>query len=332
MVMTCIVASVCKEINLLAFYFSQVLITFVSVVVIVTYLFVTDYSEEAIFAFRQFYFNNSRSKTEMKQQKDIPLRLPPCSPAKVTGYVIDASQPCNFCGGRHVSDGKWYDFSTTSFNFFAYTAFYDDRPSLLSEPMIRIIAITDNASGRKVIGLFCLLYHSSGTAYVPLEAEPKVCRPPIGLQPYVYTCPVHVGINPLSLSIQGKVAVRSCMPVEYPAKPLVLQDFAVCVPVAFGNINPYRLIEWAEMQKILGVGLVGIYDLFIGEAGRNVSGHFANEGFFDYRKTDMIFSRWRSQRCCCCCCCCCCSSSSSSIMCFLHIRAISHRQIGSTNM
>src|SRR6218665_3968188 len=110
-------------------------------------------------------------------------------------------------------------------------------------------------------------------------------------------CHIGVSVDPTQCTcapgtvkrlIQGKVAVRSCMPVEYPAKPLVPQDFAVCVPVAFGNINPYRLIEWAEMQKILGVSLVGIYHFSIGKAGRNVSRHFANEGFFDYRKTDHI--------------------------------------------
>jgi len=33
----------------------------------------------------------------------------------------------------------------------------------------------------------------------------------------------------------------------------------VCVHVAYGHIDPAKLIAWLEFQRILGVSLVGIY-------------------------------------------------------------------------
>lgn len=45
------------------------------------------------------------------------------------------------------------------------------------------------------------------------------------------------------------------------------------------------------MQRILGVSLITVYDLSIGEAGRQVFRHYANEQFVDVRKTDYIYRR-----------------------------------------
>jgi len=49
------------------------------------------------------------------------------------------------------------------------------------------------------------------------------------------------------------------MPVELQDKPRQKERLAVCVPVAYGHIDPVKLIEWFEFQRILGVSLVGVY-------------------------------------------------------------------------
>lgn len=237
---------------------------------------------------------------------EIAVPLPLCpgpndSHTRPEKSVYQQTDPCVLCRGRSTTDGRWYDFSVKSFRFFVYSAFYDDRPSLLSSlPVIRIVAITDDVSQRTPMGLFCLLHHRSGKTRVPLEDTPRACGPGWslngkGANPYVYTCPTVSGIKPHALTIIGlgvsNSSVTLCMPVEYPPKPDHPRDFVICVPVAFGDLDPYRVIEWTEMQRILGVSLITVYDLSIGEAGRQVLRHYANEQFVDLRKTDYIYRR-----------------------------------------
>ena len=49
------------------------------------------------------------------------------------------------------------------------------------------------------------------------------------------------------------------MPVEVPRRGGKDNDVAVCVQATFGNIGRRRLVEWFEMQRLLGVSLVGVY-------------------------------------------------------------------------
>jgi len=39
----------------------------------------------------------------------------------------------------------------------------------------------------------------------------------------------------------------------------VKRPLAVCVQVAYGHIDPVRLVEWLEFQRILGVSFVGVH-------------------------------------------------------------------------
>ena len=49
------------------------------------------------------------------------------------------------------------------------------------------------------------------------------------------------------------------MPIEEPARPGVKKPLAVCVHVAYKHIDPVKLVEWFEFQRMLGVSLVGVY-------------------------------------------------------------------------
>ena len=49
------------------------------------------------------------------------------------------------------------------------------------------------------------------------------------------------------------------MPVEVACRPQVKRPLAVCVHVAYGHIDPVKLVEWLEFQRILGVSFVGVY-------------------------------------------------------------------------
>jgi len=85
---------------------------------------------------------------------------------------------------------------------------------------------------------------------------------------YIYACPLGYGSDkwPTSLSIVTgsqlntvRAHGRRAMPVEVPDRPRRRERLAVCVHAAYGHIDPVRLIEWFEFQRILGVSLVGVY-------------------------------------------------------------------------
>jgi len=82
---------------------------------------------------------------------------------------------------------------------------------------------------------------------------------------YIYACPLRYRDKwPtwLSVGTADKLETRApvtAMPVEVPARPRVKRPLAVCVHVAYKHIDPVKLVEWFEFQRILGVSLVGVY-------------------------------------------------------------------------
>ena len=76
------------------------------------------------------------------------------------------------------------------------------------------------------------------------------------------------------------------MPVEVPTKPSEKKDFCVCGPASYGHIDPRLIIEWMQMQKILGVGLVVVYDISLSVTTRKLLEQYVHDGFVDLRKTD----------------------------------------------
>ena len=49
------------------------------------------------------------------------------------------------------------------------------------------------------------------------------------------------------------------VPVEIPRRAAKNSDVAVCVQAAFGNLDRRRLVEWFEIQRLLGVTSIGVY-------------------------------------------------------------------------
>ena len=50
------------------------------------------------------------------------------------------------------------------------------------------------------------------------------------------------------------------IPVEIPRRGRKEKQVAVCVQATFGNIGHQRLVEWLEMQRLLGVSNIGVYN------------------------------------------------------------------------
>lgn len=195
--------------------------------------------------------------------------------------------------------GRYYNFSNGEFRFYAYSAFYDDRRSLLSAPVVRIIAVSDqyselqNSSKR----LYCTLHHDERDVIVSMDAEPLIIgygwpMNNVEAREYVYTCPAVKGMIPRSVSVTTDQAeyISSGIPVIVPRRPKSKRNFCVCVQAVYGSLNPYRLVEWMELQRILGVSLVGVYILSAPQVVLKVFGHYSDEKFVDLRRIDYIYS------------------------------------------
>jgi len=85
------------------------------------------------------------------------------------------------------------------------------------------------------------------------------------MKEYIYACPLrHIDKWPISLSIATETQLQSrsrstAMPVEVPPRPSHKEPLAACVQAAFGHLDPVRLIEWMEFQRLLGVSFVGVH-------------------------------------------------------------------------
>ena len=207
--------------------------------------------------------------------------------------------------GRRPDDGAWFNFSVPpALLFFAYSAFVDVR---MATPVIRVISMSTKSEEQRQrnISLFCVCNYKSGTVTVsPLRANPA----PIGMgyplygitvREYVYACPLprHSDTWPESLSISTKRrrhrrAQSVAMPVELGIRPTstTLPALAVCVQVAYGRVDPVRLVEWLEFQRVLGASLVGVYLASdISRSAQTVFRHYADvDGLVDLRHSDYI--------------------------------------------
>jgi len=208
--------------------------------------------------------------------------------------------------GRQPNDGVWYNFSVPpALLFFAYTAFVDVRTSSAAAAVVRVIAISTKSEDQRQhnVTLFCIFNYKDGR---PATVSRLVTDPsPIGygyplygiqVKEYIYACPVmYNDLWPISLSIftepqRQNFTQSGAMPVEVPATQSVRKPLATCVQVAYERLNPVRLVEWLEFQRLLGVSLVGVYLASdISESAEKVFRHYADvDGLVDLRRSDYI--------------------------------------------
>ena len=92
------------------------------------------------------------------------------------------------------------------------------------------------------------------------------------------------------------------VPVEYPVKEQT-HEFGICVPPIFGCLNSYQLIEWMEIQKLLGVSKVIIHNNTQCEDASRVLEAYGRQGLVEIRQdhtvlpvVDMKYRVWNMIR------------------------------------
>ena len=96
-----------------------------------------------------------------------------------------------------------------------------------------------------------------------------------------YSCPLTTGeVVPTHVSIVEEPCspADNYMKVTRPYRGPYLHEFGICVPVAYGYIDPYRIVEWVELQKILGVTEINIYPGDLDKRSISVLQHYEQEG------------------------------------------------------
>jgi len=232
--------------------------------------------------------------------------------------VITHPETCRNLKHGKEKRGRWYNFSAHNFQFYAFSAvYYDPANATASNPAIRLTAVTtmyDNLDPgmpqetKKLLKgsipvLVCFLYYERRTHVAVMKSPPLEIgfggrlRGGNAFQ-YIYECALESNVTdrPIAVAISTLDDVfyerrhTDCMPVVVAEKPANKKDFLVCGPVAYGSLDPYRLIEWFEMLKILGVDHVVVYDIGVFATARRVFEHYVREGFLDFRKTVLFDS------------------------------------------
>ena len=183
----------------------------------------------------------------------------------------------------------------------AWGAFLDSRPEL-GNGVVRIFAVSESHKDKTV---FCRVWsHKSDTQATYLvitEAQARITgrgyrRSKVQYYEYLYTCLVpKPGLSPHAVSLAFERCENSTinLPVIMLEKPEKYpHQYGVCVPVAYNSIDPARIIEWVELNRILGVTEINIYNSNLMSDTLAVLKYFENEGIVKIHNAPPPILSW----------------------------------------
>jgi len=200
-------------------------------------------------------------------------------PSLVTGEIEWMSR------GRHRDNGEWFS-QTRPFHVHIYSAFFDNRRTLRSQPQVAVIGVMDRRlldQGR----LWCHIWYNTVhdavvlRGYVRPTGAGKLTADGSELMEHVVTCPVTTDeCVPVSVALawgESDTEITTFrVPVELAENTSHQHSLAVCVSASFGHVDTRRLIEWLEMQQILGAQLVVIYNHSVSQSVGYILSHYAD--------------------------------------------------------
>lgn len=112
---------------------------------------------------------------------------------------------------------------------------------------------------------------------------------------YLITCPLPFPIQAKYVSLAFDVCENSTisLPVETPKEEDgYTHEFGICVAVSYGDVPPARLIEWVELNRILGVGEINIYNSSLANTSMQVLQSYVEEGIVVIREAPPPIQDW----------------------------------------
>ena len=177
-----------------------------------------------------------------------------------------------------------------------FGAYLDDRPNIGENKTIRVFTASTVTKHTRI---FCQLwyFHLSSPIVVVSEAA-KLGRGLTykGHQYYewLYSCPLpQMSSIPTNVSLAFSKNDKSTTLVEIivPEREEV-HEFGVCVAVSYGKLDPYHLVEWIELNRILGVGEFNLYDSHLNQEAIKVLQYYSDLGVVKLHKSTPAVDNW----------------------------------------
>jgi len=205
---------------------------------------------------------------------------------KVTPTRISAER-----GGRYAANGRWYS-QAVPFHLHVYSAFYDNRSSLLSN--LPQVAVLSQFKGNPIDKCVLWFSYDGDSVVVPatatsLNQDTKlvVCPLPINItrarMPFDVTL---AWTNITAVTGVGKTSFR--VPVEVPRWSKNRGRLALCLTAVSSTSDwPLRkIVEWLEMQRLVGVERVFVYGQAMSSDAKRVFSEYARRRAFNDDETD----------------------------------------------
>lgn len=190
-------------------------------------------------------------------------------------------------GRQHDDNGRWFS-QTQPFHVHLYSAFFDSRRTLRAQAQIAIVGVLDRRLVALQPSLWCHVSYKNADEAVILRAylmpigAGKLMAAGSELVEHVITCPVRTDAAcvPVSVALAWGASVSEVTSFRVPVElaqntSYERQSLAVCVSASFGHTDSRRLIEWLEMQQILGVQLVVIYNHSVSQSVGRILSQYA---------------------------------------------------------
>jgi len=176
-----------------------------------------------------------------------------------------------------------------------YSAFYDSRPTLRSAPRLAVVAVLD----RRLRRVWCRVWYGADAAAAVVQVRAVLVPAGAGrltadgreLLEHVVVCPLTTdACAPASVALAWGASAGDAtafrVPVELPAAASHQRhSVAVCVSATYGDVDARRLVEWIEMQQVLGAQLVVIYNHSVSPAAGRVLARYAAAPRVQLRQT-----------------------------------------------
>ena len=190
-----------------------------------------------------------------------------------------------------------------AYEIYLYTAFYDARVSLASLPVIRIIAVSEDL--KDVPALSCVVNYAADDSQlgVPGVRHVVATSQEIGagasrhdkeFREYILTCQLKTEHVPVAVGIglDPESEPDEMIPVENSAtrESTPRKGMAVCVSVSYWMIEPYKIVEWMELQRLLGVDRIVVYNNSLAHQSLKVLEHYAKTDYLDLRQSHNFLS------------------------------------------
>ena len=184
----------------------------------------------------------------------------------------------------------------SSVELYIYSAHYDDRSSLLSKPVVRVIGVSQLKQEDQ---FYCVVWYQKKSKTIKMAASMS----PIGagvwrhnkyFTEFVLGCPLPDYLVPTHVSVVLDKAELPTFatPVEVPETFEKRDEIGICTAVSFGNLDPNRIIEWIEFHRIMGVGGITIYNNSLSEEAQQLFSEYAKkEPDFLYLRQSWMFFR-----------------------------------------